>query len=110
MSKPDRRVARTHRQLQKALMELLANAVPPGMTSAYRHLGEAWARPHPVCLGRGGPLDLLANFLAGAQIAMLQWRLEKRRPHTPEQLARTFHRLQRAAIREAFGIGEAEAG
>jgi AcrR family transcriptional regulator len=118
--------------------ELLAPEVPPGMTSAYQHLGESWARLLPVFQGKDGPLilrrlrvrsaqeieanlraafdeaesrmplDLLANYVAGAQIAMLQWRLEKRRPHTPEQLAQTFHRLQRAAIREAFGIRESE--
>ena len=50
------------------------------------------------------PLELFANYLAGAQIALLQWWLEKRRPHTPEALTQTLHRLQRAAIREAFGL------
>ena len=50
------------------------------------------------------PLDLLANYLAGAQIALVQWWLEKRRPHTAEQLTRTFHLLQRAAIREVFEL------
>jgi AcrR family transcriptional regulator len=50
------------------------------------------------------PFDLLSNYLAGAQIALVQWWLEKRQPHTPEKLAQAFHRLQRAAIREAFGL------
>jgi hypothetical protein len=44
----------------------------------------------------------------GAQITLLQWRLEKRQPHTPENLAQMFHRLQRAAIRDAFGIRDRE--
>jgi len=50
------------------------------------------------------PLDVLANYLAGAQIALVQWWLEKRRPYTPENLAQSFHRLQRAAIRDAFDL------
>jgi hypothetical protein len=49
------------------------------------------------------PLDVLANYLAGAQIALLQWWLEKRQPHSPEDLAQTFHRLQRAAILDVLG-------
>ena len=49
------------------------------------------------------PFDVLANYLAGAQIALVQWWLEKRQPYTLENLAQTFHRLQRAAIRDASG-------
>ncbi len=54
------------------------------------------------------PFDVLANYLAGAQIALMQWWLQKRQPHTPEKLAQTFHRLQRAAIRDAFGLRDGE--
>jgi AcrR family transcriptional regulator len=59
------------------------------------------------------PLDVLANYLAGAQVALVQWwlersSLEKRQPYTPEMLAETFHRLQRAAIREALGLRDGE--
>jgi AcrR family transcriptional regulator len=50
------------------------------------------------------PFDVLANYLAGAQISLVQWWLEKRQPYTPENLAQMFHRLQRAAIRDAFEI------
>jgi AcrR family transcriptional regulator len=114
--------------------ELLSPEVSPTMTSAYRHLDEARARLYPIFQGKDGPLilrrmrdqsaqeiesnlrttfveahsaiplDMLANYLAGAQIALMQWWLEKRRPHTPQNLAETFHRLQRAAIRDAFGL------
>ncbi len=49
------------------------------------------------------PLEILANYLAGAQIALVQWWLEKRRPYTPEDLAQALHRLQWAVIRGAFG-------
>jgi len=46
--------------------------------------------------------------VAGARIALVQWWLEKRRPHTPENLAQAFHRLQRAAIRDAFGLRDGD--
>ncbi|MBA3871475.1 MAG: TetR/AcrR family transcriptional regulator [Anaerolineae bacterium] len=52
------------------------------------------------------PFEVLAAYLAGAQISLLHWWLEKRRPYTPEDLAQTFHRLQRAAIRDAFGLAK----
>ncbi|GBD17163.1 putative HTH-type transcriptional regulator YvdT [bacterium HR26] len=50
------------------------------------------------------PLDVLANYLTGAQIALVQWWLEEHRPYTPEDLAQAIHHLQRAAIREAFNL------
>ena len=50
------------------------------------------------------PFEVLANYLAGAQISLLHWWLEKRRPYTPEDLAQAFHRLPRAAIRDALGL------
>ncbi|MBE0691286.1 MAG: TetR/AcrR family transcriptional regulator [Anaerolineae bacterium] len=114
--------------------ELLAPEAPPGMTSAYRHLQEARARLYPIFQGKDGPLilrrirdwsaqaietnlravfaegdsaiplDVLATYLAGAQIGLVQWWLQKRQPHTAENLAQMFHRLQRAAIRDAFGL------
>lgn len=49
-------------------------------------------------------IDMLANYLAGSQIALMQWWLEKRQPHSAKELAIAFHRLQRAAIREAFEV------
>lgn len=114
--------------------ELLSPEAPPGMASAYRHLEDARAQLYPTFQGKDSllilrrirdwsaqeieaglraafdeagsaiPLDVLANYLAGAQIALVQWWLEKRQPHTPEDLAQAFHRLQRAAIRDAFGL------
>ncbi len=118
--------------------ELLSPEAPPGMISAYRHLEEARARLYPIFQGRDGPLilrrirdlsaqeieanlraafagadsilplDVLATYLAGAQIALMQWWLEKRQPHTSETLAQALHHLQRAAIRAAFGLGDGE--
>ncbi|MGH2627776.1 MAG: hypothetical protein ACRDHY_14130, partial [Anaerolineales bacterium] len=115
--------------------ELLSPDAAPGLKSAYRHLEEARARLRTIFQGKDGPMilrrirdssaqeieanlraalgeaegaipvDVLANYLAGAQIALVYWWLEKRQPHTADALAQAFHRLQRAAIREAFGLG-----
>ncbi len=114
--------------------ELLSPDTPHGMIAAYRHLAESRKLLYSTFQGKDSlllirqirdrsardieanlratfdeadsniPLELLANYLAGAQVALMQWWLEKRRSHTPENLARTFHRLQRAAIRDAFDL------
>ena len=116
--------------------ELLSREIPPSLTSAYRHLDEGRALLYPVFQGKDShiilrqirdrsareieanlraifeenesniPLDILANYLAGAQIALMQWWLEKRRPHTPDDLTKTLYVMQRAAIRDAFGLQE----
>lgn len=118
--------------------ELLSSEPPPGMIEAYRHLEGTRVLLYSTFQGRDGlsilrqirdrsakdietnlrvvfadsdstiPLELLANYLAGAQIALMQWRLEKRRSHTAKNMAQTFHRLQRAVIREAFGDQDKE--
>jgi AcrR family transcriptional regulator len=54
------------------------------------------------------PFTILANYIAGARMALVQWWLEKRQPYTLENLAQTFQRLQCAAIRDAFGIMDCE--
>jgi AcrR family transcriptional regulator len=119
-----------------SLEELLSPEAPAGMTSAYKHLEEARPLLYAIFQGKDSlfimrrirdwnaqeietnlraafaeaestiPLDVLANYLAGAQIALIHWWLEKRQPHGLENLAQTFHRLQRAAIRDAFGLRE----
>jgi AcrR family transcriptional regulator len=118
--------------------ELLSPEAPPEMAAAYRHLDDARALLNPIFQGKDGllilrrihdwstqeieaslraalaeagstiPFDVLATYLAGAQIALVQWWLKKRQPHTPENVAQTFHRLQRAAIRDAFGLRDGE--
>lgn len=114
--------------------ELLSLEAPPGMTSAYRHLEDARALLYSVFQGKDSllilrrmrdwstrdieanlrsafpekdsfiPLDVLALYLAGAQIGLVQWWLEKRQPYTLEDLAQMFHRLQRAVICDALGL------
>ena len=118
--------------------ELLSPEAPPGMTYAYRHLEEARPLLYSIFQGRDSllllrrirdwnaqeietslraafeeaksaiPFDVLANYLAGAQIALIQWWLEKRQPHKLQDLAQMFHRLQRAVIRDAIGLREGE--
>ena len=127
-------VSEFHSLHPRSREELLSPEASPGMISAYRHLLDARALLYPILQGKDGSLilrrirdrsaqeikaslcaafaegdstitfDVLANYLAGAQITLVQWWLEKRQPHTPETLAQTFHRLQRAAIRDAFGL------
>lgn len=131
-------VSEFHSLHPRSREELLSPKAPPGMTSAYRHLLAARALLYPIFQGKDSPVvlrrirdrsaqeikatlgaafaegdstipfDVLANYLAGAQITLVQWWLEKRQPHTPENLAQTFHRLQRAAIRDAFRLRDAE--
>lgn len=114
--------------------ELLSPEVPAQMTLSYQHLEEGRALLYPIFQGKDSalilrqirersageieanlralfaesegaiPLDMLASYLAGAQIALMQWWLEKRRGHTPNELTQALHRLQRAAIRDAFGL------
>ena len=114
--------------------ELLSPKIPGGLKLAYRHLEESRAMLYSIFHGKDNlillrqlrdwnaqqieanlraafaelessiPLDVLSNYLAGAQITLLHWWLEKRRPHTLEEVGQTFHRLQRAAILEAFGL------
>lgn len=114
--------------------ELLASEAPQGMTLAYRHLENTRPLLFSIFQGKDSllilrrirdwnareieanvraafaeddstiPFDVLANYLAGAQIALVQWWLEKRQPNTLQNLAQMLHRLQRAAIRDAFGL------
>jgi AcrR family transcriptional regulator len=113
---------------------LLAPEAPPGMISAFRHLYHAGGLLDSIFQGKESllilrrlrdwnadaieaslhaafaadtstiPFNVLATYLAGAQLGLLQWWLEKPRTHTPETIAQTFHRLQRAALREALGF------
>ena len=116
--------------------DLLSPEAPQGLKFAYQHLEDSRAMLHAIFQGKDSllimrrirdwnaqeidanlrsvfaetnstiPLDVLANYLAGAQIAFLHWWLEKRQPHTLANLAQTFHRLQRAVIIDAFGLGD----
>lgn len=114
--------------------ELLAPDAPPGLVAMYQHFERARTQFHTIFQGKDGalilrrlrdrsaqaiedslraafaeedsaiPFNLLANYLAGSQIALLFWWAEKRQPYPPAYLAQTYHRLQRAAIRDALGM------
>jgi AcrR family transcriptional regulator len=114
--------------------EWLSPTTPPGIISAYRHLETVRDLLNSIIHSKNNalflqrmrdentreiktrllaafpemdkaiPLDIVATYLAGAQVAMFHWWLEKPRPHTPETVAHRFHRLQRAAICDAFGF------
>jgi AcrR family transcriptional regulator len=118
--------------------ELLAPDAPAATIAAYRHLAEVRTLVYRLFQGKDGavllrrlrdgrareiaanlrrvfpdansaiPLEMLANYLAGAQIALMHWWLEQHQSHSPEVLAQTFHRLQRAAVREALGLEAGE--
>lgn len=118
--------------------ELLSHEAPAGLIAAYKHLEDARGMLPTIFQGKDSllimrqirdwnaheietnlraafpgtnstiPLDVLANYLAGAQIALLHWWFEKRQPHTVENLAQIFHRLQRAVIIDAFGLPNGE--
>ena len=49
-------------------------------------------------------LRVLAHYLADAQFNLMIWWIETRTPQSPEEIAVISHRLQRAAICEAFGL------
>jgi AcrR family transcriptional regulator len=114
--------------------ELLAPETPAGLASAYHHLENSHGMLDSIFQSKDNlwilrrirdwsareieailhtnfsernstiPFEMLANYLAGAQIALLQWWLEKPRLHGSDTIAQTFHRLQRAAICDALGI------
>lgn len=118
--------------------ELLAPDPPSVTTGAYRHLAEERDLVYRLFRGKDSqallrrlrdgrardiagniqaafparastiPLALLANYLAGAQIATMHWWLEQPQPYDPKIMARMFHGLQRAAIFEAFGRGDGD--
>lgn len=117
---------------------LLSSEIPVEMALAFQHLEDGRAFLYPIFQGKDSQLilrqirersaqeiernlrttfseaesnisfELLANYLAGAQIALMQWWLEKRRPHSPESLTRTLHSLQRAALLVAFKMNVQE--
>ena len=113
--------------------ELLDKEAPPRLILAFQHLDETRARLSPIFQGKDGPvilkqirdrsakeieanlraimhkadesipLDILAGYLAGAQLALVLWWLEKRRAHSPKDIVQALHRLQRAAIQDVLG-------
>lgn len=51
------------------------------------------------------PLDILANYLAGAMISLISWWLRQDTNYTAEQMADMFRQLSMPTITSALGIG-----
>lgn len=51
------------------------------------------------------PVEVLANFLAVAEMGLMRWWMETRGEHTPEQMAFHFHVLRRGSLLEAILCG-----
>lgn len=51
------------------------------------------------------PLDILCNYIAGAQISLINWWMLNQTDHDALTLARMIQRLQYAAIKDAFQLG-----
>ncbi|HEV2473863.1 MAG TPA: TetR/AcrR family transcriptional regulator [Chthonomonadales bacterium] len=110
---------------------LLSGSPPPGMVAAFEHLAAAGDLIRAILRSKEGalivrmlhdwkrrtieaqlqaalaeesavPVDLLANYLAGAHMGLTREWLEKRVKATPVQMARTLHRLHRAAIDDSL--------
>lgn len=52
------------------------------------------------------PLDILCNYIAGAQISLINWWMMNKTGHDALTLARIIQRLQYAAIRDAYSLGK----
>lgn len=50
------------------------------------------------------PFSALANYIVGSQLAFMTWWIERHMKYTPQEMAHMFHRLQRAAVRDAMEI------
>jgi AcrR family transcriptional regulator len=52
------------------------------------------------------PLDALTEYIASAQLGLIGWWMEQRCPYTARQMGEILHRMQRAAIQDAFDSAE----
>ncbi len=50
------------------------------------------------------PLPMLANYLASSQIGFVFWWVECRAPYSAREMAQAYQRIQRAILRDAFGL------
>lgn len=51
------------------------------------------------------PLDALTEYIAGGQLALINWWMEQRSPgYTAPQIATMLHELRRIAIQDAFAL------
>lgn len=48
------------------------------------------------------PFPILANYLAGSQLSLMGWWLEKRSPYSAREMAQAFQQMRRAILRDAL--------
>jgi AcrR family transcriptional regulator len=53
------------------------------------------------------PLDVLAEYVVGAQLALIDWWMTTRTAYDPAQLATMLHQLQKAVICDAYHVSGA---
>lgn len=63
-------------------------------------LTDAFPKQEPIM-----PLAILCNYLAGAQISLINWWMMNQTDHDALTLARMIQRLQYLAIKDAYGLG-----
>jgi AcrR family transcriptional regulator len=49
------------------------------------------------------PVPVLADYLAGTFLSLLRWWLDRRMPHTPEEMEAIYRRLVMPSVREIVG-------
>ena len=49
-------------------------------------------------------LEMLVNYIIGAQLTYIDWWLTNRTSYDAQTVAEMLHQLQRAAVRDAFGV------
>ncbi|MBE0690875.1 MAG: TetR/AcrR family transcriptional regulator [Anaerolineae bacterium] len=80
--------------------EVIMRAIRQQMTAKLRaSLRDAFPESAPRL-----PLDVLTNYIAGAQLSLIDWWLTNRTDYGAGDVARILHRLQRAALRDAYGV------
>lgn len=62
-------------------------------------LKAAFPETHPTL-----PLEMLANYLVGSQLSLIDWWLSNRTVYSANDVAKTLHQLHRAAICSAYGL------
>lgn len=50
------------------------------------------------------PLDVLAQYIVGAQLSLIDWWMSNRTEYDANQIATILHQLQRAAVRGAYQV------
>jgi AcrR family transcriptional regulator len=68
-----------------------------------QNLGESLRLAFPD-LSPNKPLEILTTYIVGAQLAMIDWWMSQRNSYLPEEILRSLHQFQRAAIRDAYEL------